>query len=84
MATLVGFEPTFSTLKGWRAGPLHHRVKRGQCRQLSCRPALNRAEYLTPSGTKPFTALSELVIDRVDRHVRGGAAAQPEGREDQE
>jgi hypothetical protein len=27
MATLEGFEPSFSTLKGWRAGPLHHRVK---------------------------------------------------------
>jgi site-specific DNA recombinase len=26
MATLVGFEPTISTLKGSRAGPLHHRV----------------------------------------------------------
>jgi hypothetical protein len=26
LATLVGFEPTISTLKGWRAGPLHHRV----------------------------------------------------------
>ena len=26
VATLVGFEPTISTLKGWRAGPLHHRV----------------------------------------------------------
>jgi hypothetical protein len=29
MATLVGFEPTISTLKGWRAGPLHHRVTGG-------------------------------------------------------
>ena len=27
LATLVGFEPTVSTLKGWRAGPLHHRVR---------------------------------------------------------
>ena len=28
MATLEGFEPSISTLKGWRAGPLHHRVMR--------------------------------------------------------
>jgi site-specific DNA recombinase len=26
VATLAGFEPAISTLKGWRAGPLHHRV----------------------------------------------------------
>ncbi len=26
LATLEGFEPSISTLKGWRAGPLHHRV----------------------------------------------------------
>jgi hypothetical protein len=29
VATLVGFEPTISTLKGSRAGPLHHRVRLG-------------------------------------------------------
>ncbi len=28
VATLEGFEPSISTLKGWRAGPLHHRVVR--------------------------------------------------------
>ncbi len=32
VATLVGFEPTISTLKGWRAGPLHHRVGIGRTR----------------------------------------------------
>ena len=30
MATLVGFEPTISTLKGSRAGPLHHRVGKAE------------------------------------------------------
>ncbi len=30
VATLEGFEPSISTLKGWRAGPLHHRVRGGR------------------------------------------------------
>ena len=48
-ATLVGFEPTVSTLKGWRAGPLHHRVSG------------RKREYRTSAGAGPSSrpAVSE-------------------------
>ena len=37
VATLEGFEPSISTLKGWRAGPLHHRVGVGRTQKSSTR-----------------------------------------------
>lgn len=37
--TLEGFEPSVSTLKGWRAGPLHHRVS-GRKREYRTASAL--------------------------------------------
>jgi hypothetical protein len=65
MATLEGFEPSISTLKGWRAGPLHHRVM-DQIRapSIDCEPFRLAAQ--TP-GTRTDTGLGHHYF-RVTRH----------------
>ncbi len=45
VATLEGFEPSISTLKGWRAGPLHHRVGKRTGRKAR---RVRRTDYTAP------------------------------------
>ena len=49
LATLEGFEPSVSSVKGWRAGPLHHRVR---CRKREYRTSARAGPSIRPATSE--------------------------------